>query len=102
MTIAPVPNHPALIFVTAGLGMTNFSMDIANGRGDVSFTDVRPAWGGGFQVPISRKVTLRVDYLHVSFGKQLNMTDAVTSGIFDANDGNFIKLKDVESRPRRG
>jgi hypothetical protein len=24
------------------------------------------------------------------------MTDAVTSGIFDANDGNFIKLKDVD------
>jgi outer membrane immunogenic protein len=88
--------RPVLVFVTGGLAHTEFQMDIANGRGEVGFSDFGPVWGGGVEIALSPQAMLRTEYLHAEFNKRLSMTDEVTSGIFDANDGNFVQLRDVD------
>jgi outer membrane immunogenic protein len=95
LSLEGIFHHPVLVFATGGVAFTEFEMDIANGRSEVGFEETGPVWGGGLEVPVSANVSFRADYLHIDFDKQLNMSDAVTSGIFDANDGNFVKLDDV-------
>ena len=88
--------HPVLLFVTGGVAFTDFEMDIASGRDEVGFDDTGPTWGGGLEISISPQVTLRAEYLHIDFDETLKISDVATSGVFDANDGNFVKLKDVD------
>ena len=89
-------HHSVLVFVTGGVAFTEFNMDIADGRSEVGFKDTGLTWGGGIEFPISPRISLRADYLHVEFNERLNISDAVTSGIFDANDGNTVKLHNVD------
>ncbi len=89
-------HHAVLVFVTGGVAFTDFDMDIADGRSEVGFKDTGLTWGGGIEIPVSPRMLLRADYLHVEFDERLNISDVVTSGIFDANDGNTVKLKNVD------
>ena len=89
-------HHAVLVFVTGGVAFTDFNMDIADGRSEVGFKDTGLTWGGGIEMPVSPRVLLRADYLHVEFNERLNISDVVTSGIFDANDGNTVKLHNVD------
>ena len=88
--------RPALLFATGGVAFTDFNMDIADGRSEVGFRDTGLAWGFGIEMPFSDRILLRADYLHVDFNKNRDIADVATSGIFDANDGNFVRLKDVD------
>jgi outer membrane immunogenic protein len=89
-------HHAVLVFVTGGVAFTDFNMDIADGRSEVGFKDTGLTWGGGIEMPVSPRVLLRADYLHVEFNERLNISDVLTSGIFDANNGNTVKLHDVD------
>jgi outer membrane immunogenic protein len=89
-------HHAVLLFVTGGVAFTDFNMDIADGRSEVGFSDTGLTWGGGIEVPISHRSLLRVDYLHVEFDERLNISGVATSGVFDANDGNTVKLHNVD------
>jgi opacity protein-like surface antigen len=89
-------HHAVLVFVTGGVAFTEFNMDIANGRSDVGFKDTGLTWGGGIEMPVSPRMLLRADYLHVKFDERLNISGVATSGVFDANDGNTVKLKNVD------
>lgn len=89
-------HHAVLVFVTGGVAFTEFNMDIADGRSDVGFKDTGLTWGGGIEMPVSPRMLLRADYLHVEFDERLNISGVATSGIFDANDGNTVKLKNVD------
>ena len=89
-------HHAVLVFVTGGVAFTDFNMDIADGRSEVGFNDTGLTWGGGIEVPVSPRCLLRVDYLHIEFDERLNISDVVTSGVFDANDGNTVKLHNVD------
>lgn len=89
-------HHAVLMFVTGGVAFTDFNMDIAEGRGEVGFKDTVLTWGGGIEMSVSPRMMLRADYLHVEFDERRNISDAMTSGIFDANDGNTIKLHNVD------
>jgi outer membrane immunogenic protein len=89
-------HHAVLVFVTGGVAFTEFNMDIANGRSDVGFKDTGLTWGGGIEMPVSPRMLLRADYLHVEFDERLNISGVATSGVFDANDGNTVKLHNVD------
>ena len=89
-------HHSVLVFATGGVAFTDFEMDIADGRGEVGFKDSGLTWGGGIEVPISPRMSIRADYLHVEFNERLNISGVATSGVFDANDGNTVKLHDVD------
>ena len=88
--------HDWLLFATGGAAFTRFGMDIAAGRGRVDFDAVGTVVGGGVEVALSERSSLRAEYLHHSFGKQANFSDVNTSGIFDANDGNYVRLNTVD------
>jgi outer membrane immunogenic protein len=85
-----------LVFGTAGVAFTDFEMNIADGRSEVGFKDSGLTWGGGIEIPVSPRVTVRGEYLHIDFGEQLDISGVATSGVFDANDGNTVKLHDVD------
>lgn len=85
-----------LVFVTGGAAFAQFNMDIASGRGSVSFDAAGTVLGGGVEMALSDQSSLRAEYLHHSFAKQVNFSDVVTSGVFDANDANFVRLNTVE------
>ena len=89
-------HRAVLLFVTGGVAFTEFNMDIADGRSEVGFSDTGLTWGGGIEMPVSPRMLLRADYLHVEFDERLNISGVATSGIFDANDGNTVKLKNVD------
>ena len=88
--------HSVLVFATGGVAFTDFEMDIADGRSEVGFKDSGLTWGGGIEIPISPRMSIRADYLHVEFNERLNISGVATSGVFDANDGNTVKLHDVD------
>jgi outer membrane immunogenic protein len=85
-----------VVFVTGGVAFTDFEMDIADGRSEVGFKDSGLAFGGGIEIPISPRMSIRADYLHIDFDERLNIAGEPTSGVFDANDGNTVKLHDVD------
>jgi opacity protein-like surface antigen len=84
-----------LFYVTAGRAFTKFTMDVANGRARLGFRDNGTALGAGAELAVTQRLSLRSEILRYDFGKRLNMSDEVTSGIFDANDGNYVQLNDV-------
>jgi outer membrane immunogenic protein len=88
-------HRPVLLFATGGVAFTDFNMDIADARSEIGFKDIGMVWGGGVEMPVSDRMSLRMDFLHIDFNKRLNIADAATSGIFDANAGNYVKLKHV-------
>ena len=85
-----------LLFVTGGAAFTQFNMNIADGRGRVAFDAVGSVVGGGVEIALTDRWSLAAEFLHHDFGKQLNISDATTSGVFDANDGNYVKLNTVD------
>jgi outer membrane immunogenic protein len=89
-------HRAVFVFVTGGVAFTDFNMDIADGRGDVGFKDTGLTWGGGIEMPVSPRMLLRADYLHIEFDERLNISGVATSGVFDANDGNTVKLGNVD------
>jgi outer membrane immunogenic protein len=89
-------HRAVFVFATGGVAFTDFNMDIADGRGDVGFKDTGLTWGGGIEMPVSPRMLLRADYLHMEFDERLNISGVATSGVFDANDGNTVKLHDVD------
>lgn len=84
-----------LFYLTAGRAFTKFNMDVANGRAKLGFRESGTVVGAGAEIALTHKLSMRAEYMQFNFGKQLNITDEVTSGIFDANDGNYVKLGDV-------
>ena len=88
--------HPTLLFATGGLAFTDFNLGIANGRSEFGFSKTGLTWGFGIEMPFSDQILLRADFLHTDFDERRNIAGVATSGIFDANDGNFVKLKDVD------
>jgi opacity protein-like surface antigen len=84
-----------LFFVSGGRAFTDFTMDIADGRSKVGFRDQGTAFGAGAEVAVTGRLSLRAEYLRFDFGKRLEIDDVITSGIFDANAGNFVQLNDV-------
>jgi outer membrane immunogenic protein len=89
--------HDTMFFITGGPAFTRFSMDIADRRSQVNFNSLGLVVGGGFEVAFSEKFSLGLEYLHYDFGKRRNISGEATSGVFDANDGNFVKLEDVDT-----
>jgi outer membrane immunogenic protein len=89
-------HRAVFVFVTGGVAFTDFNMDIADGRSEVGFKDTGLTWGGGLEMPVSPRFLLRAEYLHMEFDERLNISDAATSGVFDANDGNTVKLGNVD------
>lgn len=88
--------HDLLLFVTGGAAFTQFNMNIADGRGRVTFDAVGSVVGGGVEMALTDRWSLTAEYLHHDFGRQLNISDVATSGVFDANDGNFVRLDTVD------
>lgn len=85
-----------LFYLTAGPAFTKFKMDIADGRGQVQFRDTGRAFGGGAEFSVGAGFSLRAEYLRLNFSKRIDIADETISGIFDANDGNFVKLGKVQ------
>jgi outer membrane immunogenic protein len=88
--------HDALFYVTGGAAFTQFDMDVADGRSKVAFDAVGTVVGGGVELALNDRSSIRAEYLHHTFGKQLDIADVGTSGVFDANDGNFVRLDSVD------
>ena len=86
----------ALLYVTAGAGFTRFEMDIAGGRSRVALDATGLAFGGGAEIALSKDMSLRAEWLRVDFQKGLAIADVAVSGVFDANDGDHLKLKHVD------
>ena len=89
--------HDVLLFVTGGVAFTRFEMDIADGRSTVGFDATGAVVGGGFEIALSKQWSLGAEYLYYTFNRQIRFSDAVTSGIFDANDGNYVELGNVNA-----
>jgi opacity protein-like surface antigen len=92
--IAASPN--VLLYVTGGAGFTRFEMDVANGRSRVTLNATGLAFGTGAEIALSPDVSVRAEWLRVSFNKGLDIADVAISGVFDANDGDHVKLHDVD------
>ena len=86
----------ALLYVTAGAGFTQFEMDIANGRGRIALDATGLAFGGGAEIAVTKDISLRAEWLRVDFDKGLTIADVAVSGVFDANDGDHLKLNHVD------
>ena len=88
--------HDTLFFVTGGAAFTTFNMDIADGRSKVGFNAVGTVVGGGIEIALSDQLSVGAEYLHHDFDKRLDIAGVAVSGVFDANDGNYVKLDDVD------
>ena len=86
----------ALLYVTAGAGFTRFEMDIANGRSRIALDATGLAFGGGAEIALTKDISLRAEWLRVDFDKGLSIADVAVSGVFDANDGDHLKLNRVD------
>ena len=86
----------ALLYVTAGAAFTQFEMDIAGGRGRIRLDATAPAFGSGAEIALSKAISLRAEWLRADFDKRLSIADVAVSGIFDANDGDYLKLGRVD------
>jgi outer membrane immunogenic protein len=91
LTVGP----QALLYATAGAGFARFEMDIADGRSRIALDSRGLAFGGGAEIALSRDVSLRAEWLRVDFGKGLTIADVAVSGVFDANDGDHLRLHRV-------
>lgn len=91
-----ITSSNVLLYVTGGAGFTRFEMDVANGRSRVAFNAMGLAFGTGAEIALSRGVSLRAEWLRMGFSKGLDIADVAISGIFDANDGDSVKLRDVD------
>lgn len=85
-----------LFYATAGAAFTRFEMDIANGRSRVGFNATGLAFGGGAEIALSHNISVRAEWLRLNFDKGLRFTDVATSGIFDANDGDHLRLSHID------
>ena len=85
-----------LLYVTGGAGFTSFEMDIANGRSRTGFDARGIAFGAGAEIALSQSVSLRAEWLRVDFDKSLTIADTAVSGVFDANDGDHVKLNHID------
>lgn len=86
-----------LLFVTGGAAFTRFEMDVADGRSKVDFDAVGTVLGGGIEYGLTEQWSLRAEYLHFAFDEGLDIADVGASSVFDANDGNYLQLDDVET-----
>lgn len=85
-----------LLYVTAGAAFTSFEMDVANGRSRIALNAMGLAYGTGAEIALSRNVSLRAEWLRVNFDKSLTIADTALSGVFDANNGDHLKLNHVD------
>ena len=85
------------LYATGGVGFTKFRMDVADGRGEVEFDAKGLVFGAGAEMALTERWSLGAEYLHYEFGEDRDIADAAASGVFDANDGDFIELDDVET-----
>jgi outer membrane immunogenic protein len=86
----------ALLYATVGAGFTRFEMDIAGGRSRIALDATGLAFGGGAEIALSKDLSLRAEWLRVDFDKGLSIADVAVSGVFDANDGDHLKLNHVD------
>lgn len=89
-------NSNLLVYATAGRAFTEFTMDIATGRSKVGFTDTGMVYGGGIEVALSHRLSLRAEYAKIYFRERLDISDVSVSGVFDANNGNYVTLDDID------
>ncbi|HYM99503.1 MAG TPA: outer membrane beta-barrel protein [Aestuariivirgaceae bacterium] len=85
-----------LLYVTAGAGFTRFEMDIADGRSRIALDASGLVFGAGAEIALSKDISLRAEWLHVDFDKGLTIADVAVSGVFDANDGDHVKLNQID------
>ena len=89
-------NSDMLIYASGGLAFAKFGMDIADGRSKVSFNDIGLVYGGGLEIALTDRLSLRGEVLRHDFDKRLEISHFDTSGVFDANDGNYVQLNHID------